>query len=154
VSKRGNRQIGSLALNLLGLRLGFSAGAFGPISLPVAAAKANALGAGFLEASSAQKVKSRDSQRSRLQSIAERSNGTKEQAGSTAFANGNSRRGGGGIVTKQSTPEAQGYYVLPCLIQFRFEVEEKRRMSMCNAPFSKDKAYHRGGRVAARTAIK
>jgi type 1 glutamine amidotransferase len=56
VSKRGNRQIGSSALNLLGLRVGFSAGAFGPISFSEAAAKADALGTGFLEASSSQKV--------------------------------------------------------------------------------------------------
>ena len=56
VSKRGNRQIGSSALNLLGLRVGFSAGAFGPISFSEAAARADALGTGFLEASSTQKV--------------------------------------------------------------------------------------------------
>jgi type 1 glutamine amidotransferase len=56
VSKRGNKQIGSEALNLLGLRVGFSAGAFGPISFSEAAAKADALGTGFLEASSSQKV--------------------------------------------------------------------------------------------------
>src|SRR5260370_22963669 len=56
VSKRGNRQIGSSALNLLGLRVGFSAGAFGPIPFSEAAAKADALGTGFLEASSSQKV--------------------------------------------------------------------------------------------------
>ena len=56
VSKRGNRQIGSSALNLLGLRVGFAAGAFGPISFSEAAAKADALGTGFLEASSSQKV--------------------------------------------------------------------------------------------------
>src|SRR5579862_8877576 len=56
VSKRGNRQIGSSALNLLGLRVGFSADAFGPISLSEAAAKADALGTEFLEASSSQKV--------------------------------------------------------------------------------------------------
>jgi type 1 glutamine amidotransferase len=56
VSKRGNKQIGSSALNLLGLRVGFSAGAFGPISFSEAAAKADALGTGFLEASSSQKV--------------------------------------------------------------------------------------------------
>src|SRR2546426_4883131 len=56
VSKRGNRQIGSSASNLLGLRVGFSAGAFGPISFSEAAAKADALGTGFLEASSSQKV--------------------------------------------------------------------------------------------------
>jgi type 1 glutamine amidotransferase len=56
VSKRGNRQIGSSALNLLGLRVGFSAGAFGPISFSEAAAKADALGTGFLEASSSQNV--------------------------------------------------------------------------------------------------
>jgi type 1 glutamine amidotransferase len=58
VSKRGNRQVGSSALNLLGLRVGFSAGAFGPISFSEAAAKADALGTGFLEASSSQKVSS------------------------------------------------------------------------------------------------
>src|ERR1700686_4177944 len=56
VSKRGNRQIGSSALNILGLRVGFSAGAFGPISFSEAAAIAEALGTGFLEASSAQNV--------------------------------------------------------------------------------------------------
>jgi type 1 glutamine amidotransferase len=56
VSKRGDRQIGSSALNILGLRVGFSAGAFGPISFSEAAAKADALGTGFLEASSSQKV--------------------------------------------------------------------------------------------------
>jgi type 1 glutamine amidotransferase len=56
VSKRGRRQIGSSALNLLGLRVGFSADAFGPISFSEAAAKADALGTGFLEASSSQKV--------------------------------------------------------------------------------------------------
>jgi hypothetical protein len=56
VSKRGNRQIGSSALNLLGLKVGFSAGEFGPISFSEAAAKADALGTGFLEASSSQKV--------------------------------------------------------------------------------------------------
>ena len=55
-SKRGNRQIDSSALNILGLRIGFSAGAFGPISFSEAAAKADALGTGFLEASSSQKV--------------------------------------------------------------------------------------------------
>ncbi len=58
VSKRGDRQIGSSALNLLGFRVGFSAGAFGPISFSEAAAKADALGTGFLEASSSQKVSS------------------------------------------------------------------------------------------------
>src|SRR5258708_17651659 len=56
LSKRGNRQIGSSALNHLGLKVGFSAGAFGPISFSEAAAKADALGTGFLEASSSQKV--------------------------------------------------------------------------------------------------
>jgi len=56
VSKRRNKQIGSSALNLLGLRVGFSAGAFGPISFSEAAAKADALGTGFLEASSTQNV--------------------------------------------------------------------------------------------------
>jgi type 1 glutamine amidotransferase len=56
VSKRGNRQIGSSALNILGLKVGFSAGAFGPISFSEAAAKADGLGTGFLEASSSQKV--------------------------------------------------------------------------------------------------
>jgi type 1 glutamine amidotransferase len=56
MSKRGNRQIGSSALNILGLRVGFSAGAFGPVSFSEAAAKADALGTGFLEASSSQKV--------------------------------------------------------------------------------------------------
>jgi type 1 glutamine amidotransferase len=56
VSKRANGQIGSSALNLLGLRVGFSAGAFGPISFSEAAAKADALGTEFLEASSSQKV--------------------------------------------------------------------------------------------------
>jgi type 1 glutamine amidotransferase len=56
VSKRGNRQIGSSALNHLGLRVGFSAGAFGPVSFSEAAAKADSLGTGFLEASSSQKV--------------------------------------------------------------------------------------------------
>ncbi len=56
VSKRGNRQIGSSALNLLGLKAGFSASAFGPISFSEAAAKADALGTGFLEASSSQNV--------------------------------------------------------------------------------------------------
>ncbi len=56
VSKRGNRQIGSSALNLLGLRVGFSAGAFGPVSFSEAAEKADGLGTGFLEASSSQKV--------------------------------------------------------------------------------------------------
>jgi type 1 glutamine amidotransferase len=55
-SKRGNRQIDAQALNILGLRVGFSAGAFGPISFSEAAAKADALGTGFLEASSSQKV--------------------------------------------------------------------------------------------------
>jgi type 1 glutamine amidotransferase len=56
VSQRGDRQIGSSALNLLGLRVGFSAGAFGPISFSEAAEKADALGTGFLEASNSQKV--------------------------------------------------------------------------------------------------
>src|ERR1041385_4731169 len=56
VSKRGNRQIGSSASNLLGVRVGFSATAFGPISFSEAAARADALGTGFLEASSSQKV--------------------------------------------------------------------------------------------------
>src|SRR5438270_3472182 len=56
VSKRGNRQVGSSALNFLGLRVGFSAGAFGMISFSEAAAKADELGTGFLEASSSQKV--------------------------------------------------------------------------------------------------
>jgi type 1 glutamine amidotransferase len=59
VSKRGNTQIDSSALNLLGLRVAFSADAFGPISFSEAAAKADALGTGILEASSSQKV-SRD----------------------------------------------------------------------------------------------
>ena len=39
VSKRGNRQIDRQALNILGLRVGFSAGAFGPISFSEAAEK-------------------------------------------------------------------------------------------------------------------
>src|SRR5882724_1505075 len=56
VSKRGGRQIGSSALDLLGLKVGFSAGALGPVSFSEAAAKADALGTGFLEASSSQKV--------------------------------------------------------------------------------------------------
>jgi type 1 glutamine amidotransferase len=56
ISRRGNRQIGSSALNLLGVRVGFSASALGPISFSEAAAKADALGTGFLEASSSQKV--------------------------------------------------------------------------------------------------
>jgi len=56
VSKRGNKQIGSSALNFLGLRVGFSAAAFGTISFSEAAAKADELGTGFLEASSSQKV--------------------------------------------------------------------------------------------------
>ena len=56
MSKRGDEQIGSSALNFLGLRVGFAAGAFGPISFSEAAAKADALGTGFLEASSSQKV--------------------------------------------------------------------------------------------------
>jgi type 1 glutamine amidotransferase len=56
VSKRGNRQIDAQALNILGLRVGFSPGAFGPISFSEAAAKADTLGTGFLEASSSQKV--------------------------------------------------------------------------------------------------
>jgi type 1 glutamine amidotransferase len=55
-SKRGNRQIGSSALNHLGLRVGFSASAFGPVSFSEAAAKADALGTGFIETSSTQKV--------------------------------------------------------------------------------------------------
>jgi len=58
VSKRGNSQIGSSALNLLGLKVGFSADAFGSISFSEAAAKADALGTGFLEASSSQTVSS------------------------------------------------------------------------------------------------
>src|SRR5882762_4090582 len=58
VSKRGNRQIGSSASTFLGVRVGFPADAFGPISFSEAAAKADALGAGFLEASSSQKVSS------------------------------------------------------------------------------------------------
>ncbi len=56
VSKRGDKQIGSSAANLLGWRVGFSANAFGPISFWEAAAKADALGTGFLEASNSQKV--------------------------------------------------------------------------------------------------
>jgi len=60
VSKRGNKQIASSALNFLGFRVGFSAGAFGPISFSEAAAKADALGTGFLEASSSQKVSPED----------------------------------------------------------------------------------------------
>ena len=56
VSKRGARQIGSRALTFLGFRVGFPAGAFGPVSFSEAAAKADALGTGFLEASSSQKV--------------------------------------------------------------------------------------------------
>jgi type 1 glutamine amidotransferase/sugar phosphate isomerase/epimerase len=56
VSKRGNRQIGSSASNLLGTRVGFSANAFGPISFSEAAAKVDALGAGYLEAAGSQKV--------------------------------------------------------------------------------------------------
>ncbi len=56
VSKRGNRQIGSPALNVLGLRVGFSVGAFGPVSFSEAAEKADGLGTAFLEASSSQKV--------------------------------------------------------------------------------------------------
>jgi hypothetical protein len=56
VSKRGARQIGSSALNFLGFRVGFSASSLGPVSFSEAAAKADALGTGFLEASSSQKV--------------------------------------------------------------------------------------------------
>jgi hypothetical protein len=56
VSKRGNTQIDSSALNLLGLRVGLSADAFGQISFFEAGAKADALGTGFLEASSSLKV--------------------------------------------------------------------------------------------------
>jgi len=56
VSKRGTRQIDAQALNILGLRVGFSTGAFGPISFSEAAAKADTLGTGFLEASNSQKV--------------------------------------------------------------------------------------------------
>ena len=81
VSKRGDRQIGSSALNLLGLRVGFSAGAFGPISFSEAAAKADALGTGFLEASSSQKVSPEIPKSLDYNLIAGRSNGSKEQAG-------------------------------------------------------------------------
>src|ERR1700722_7933544 len=56
VSKRGGRQVDAQALDILGLRVGFSASAFGPISFSEAAEKADALGTGFLEASSSQKV--------------------------------------------------------------------------------------------------
>ncbi len=56
VSKRGNRQVGSSALNILGLRVGFSAGTLGPVSFSEAAAKADELGTEFLEASSSQQV--------------------------------------------------------------------------------------------------
>jgi type 1 glutamine amidotransferase len=55
-SKRGNRQIGSSALNHLGLRVGFSSSAFEPISFSEAAAKADELGTGFMETSSTEKV--------------------------------------------------------------------------------------------------
>jgi type 1 glutamine amidotransferase len=56
VSKRSGRQVGSSALGLLGYRVGFPASAFGPISFSEAAAKADELGTGFLEASSSQNV--------------------------------------------------------------------------------------------------
>ena len=64
VSKRGTRQIDAQALNILGLRVGFSAGAFGPISFSEAAAKADMLGTGFREASKLPEGQSRDSQES------------------------------------------------------------------------------------------
>lgn len=56
VSKRGNRQVGSSALNILGLRVGFAAGTLGAVSFSEAAAKADELGTEFLEASSSQQV--------------------------------------------------------------------------------------------------
>ncbi len=56
VSKRAGRQIGSSALDLIGLRVGFSAVSLGQISFSEAAAKADALGTGFLEAADSQKV--------------------------------------------------------------------------------------------------
>ena len=43
-------------MNVLGLRVGFSVGAFGPVSFSEAAEKADGLGTGILEASSFQKV--------------------------------------------------------------------------------------------------
>ncbi len=55
-SKRGNRQIGSSAANILGLKVGFRAGDFGPLSFSEAAASVDALGTGFIEGSSTQKV--------------------------------------------------------------------------------------------------
>ena len=56
VSKRGNRQIGSSAANVLGLRVGFRADTFGPFSFYEAAAKVDELGTAFVEGSSTQKV--------------------------------------------------------------------------------------------------
>src|ERR1700686_4375053 len=56
VSTRATKQIGARALNFMGFRVAFPANAFGPVSFSEAAAKADALGTGFLEASSSQKV--------------------------------------------------------------------------------------------------
>ena len=56
VSKRGNRQIGSQTLSLLGVKVGFSAASLGSVTFSEAAAKADSLGTGFFEASSTQKV--------------------------------------------------------------------------------------------------
>ena len=81
VSKRGNRQIGSSASNFLGVRVGFSADAFGPISFSEAAAKADALGTGFLEASSSQKVSAEIPKNLDYNSVAGRSSESQEQAG-------------------------------------------------------------------------
>lgn len=55
-STRGNRQIGSSAANVLGLRVGFRADAFGPLSFYEAAAKVDALGTAFIEGASTQRV--------------------------------------------------------------------------------------------------
>ncbi len=56
VSTRGTKQIGARAQNFMGFRVAFPANAFGALSFSEAAAKADALGTGFLEASSSQKV--------------------------------------------------------------------------------------------------
>ena len=55
-SKRGNRQIGASAANILGLKVGFRAGDFGPLSFSEAAASVDGLGTGFIEGSRTQKV--------------------------------------------------------------------------------------------------
>jgi uncharacterized protein len=56
VSVRGNRQIANSAASILGWRTGIAAEAFGPLTFSEAAAKVDALGSGYMEGFSTQKV--------------------------------------------------------------------------------------------------